>query len=75
MGLLRLWKCVEKSKDPGSNDEPGAPSALFLICEWVKFPRAVDGSSQIREHLIRATRRDVKHRFENLWLLNRDIQS
>jgi len=29
MGLLRLWKYVEKSKDPGSNDEPGAPSVLF----------------------------------------------
>jgi hypothetical protein len=29
MGLIWLWKYMEKSKDPGSKDEPGAPSALF----------------------------------------------
>ena len=26
MGLLRLWKCVEKSKAPGAKPAPGAPA-------------------------------------------------
>ena len=33
MSLLWLWKCVEKSDDPGTSGEPRALSAL-LLCEW-----------------------------------------
>lgn len=36
MGLSRLWKCVEKAKDPGSERRTWGTLRVVLICEGVK---------------------------------------